>query len=52
MVGAPLKILISFKSFGYQLLHFLAQIGWFENFDAIAIGEQLTKEIVCWADIE
>ena len=51
-VGTPYEILISFKSFGYHLPHFLAQRQRFEYLDAITVSEQFAKKIGRGADVE
>ncbi len=41
--------LISFKVFGYHLLHFLAQVKGFEYLDSVAMREERTQKIGCGA---
>ena len=45
-------LVISSKIIGYQLLHFLAEGGGFEHFDAVAMREQLAEEIGGGTDVE
>ena len=52
MSSGHLQILISFQGFGDHVLHFLADVGGFEDFDAGSMGEQFAEEVGGGADVE